>query len=161
MTYDSLIPLCHPGPLDIRLGNSILTWRENLACAEALRNNWLCGCCQFMSFSCQQILCCTREEIYLTRDVQPNMFNCLASGRMAETDVTDSLELRKPYTWMEPTSTFCFPRCRDEANTVYGANQHDPVMSPTMWSNHYLRVLEIKCLFGFDKLFEMCLFCLW
>lgn len=95
MTYDSLIPLCHPGPLDIRLGNSILTWRENLACAEALRNNWLCGCCQFMSFSCQQILCCTREEIYLTRDVQPNMFNCLASGRMAETDVTDSLELRK------------------------------------------------------------------
>jgi len=42
------------GPLDIRLGNSILTWRENLACAE---------------------------EIYLTRDVQPNMFNCLASGR--------------------------------------------------------------------------------
>lgn len=58
-------------------------------------NNWLCGCCQFMSFSCQQILCCTREEIYLTRDVQPNMFNCLASGRMAETDVTDSLELRK------------------------------------------------------------------
>ena len=24
-----------PGPMDIRLGNSILTWRENLVCAEA------------------------------------------------------------------------------------------------------------------------------
>ena len=33
----------------------------------------------------------TCEEIYLNRNVQPNMFNCLASGRMAETDVTDVL----------------------------------------------------------------------
>ncbi|CAJ1444834.1 unnamed protein product, partial [Effrenium voratum] len=42
------------GPMDIRLGNSILTWRENLVCAEA---------------------------VTLSRQQQPNMFNCLASGR--------------------------------------------------------------------------------
>ncbi|CAE7199415.1 Nhlrc2 [Symbiodinium natans] len=42
------------GPLDIRLGNAILTWRENLVCAEA---------------------------VVLDRLKQPNAFNCLASGR--------------------------------------------------------------------------------
>ncbi|OLP87469.1 hypothetical protein AK812_SmicGene31314 [Symbiodinium microadriaticum] len=42
------------GPLDIRLGNEILTWRENLVCAEA---------------------------VMLDRLQQPNIFNCLASGR--------------------------------------------------------------------------------
>ncbi|CAE7658806.1 SOQ1 [Symbiodinium pilosum] len=42
------------GPLDIRLGNAIITWRENLVCAEAVQ---------------------------LDRLRQPNMFNCLASGR--------------------------------------------------------------------------------
>ena len=42
-----------PGPLDIRLGNEILTWRENLVCAEA---------------------------VMLDRLQQPNIFNCLASG---------------------------------------------------------------------------------
>eukprot|EP00435_Cladocopium_sp_Y103_P021238 s4452_g5.t1 len=41
-------------PLDIRLGNTVLTWRENLACAE---------------------------EVTLSQQQQPNMFNCLASGR--------------------------------------------------------------------------------
>ena len=47
--------------------------------------------CQFM-FHRRRISCsATCEEIYLNRNVQPNMFNCLASGRMAETDVTDVL----------------------------------------------------------------------
>ena len=47
------------GPLDIRLGNEILTWRENLVCAEA---------------------------VTLDRLQQPNSFNCLASGGLGVRD---------------------------------------------------------------------------
>lgn len=42
------------GPIDIRLGNTKFTWRENLACAEG---------------------------VTLSQQIQPNMFNCLARGR--------------------------------------------------------------------------------